>query len=356
MVARRIRGADAGDRRARRAQGRRAADCGRRRPATSRVDWPGPAADPDANAAEVERIFASAKHVARVVDDEPAHRASPRWSRAAPPRATMRRATSTRCAPARRAPAPCARTILGIMNWPKETRARHHRGRRRRVRAEDRRLSGIHRASWSAPKKLGRPVHWMSSRSEAFLTDNQARDIYSEVELALDEKGKFLALRMRNVGNIGAYIGAGRRQHPDAQFHPLPARHVRHQAYRRRRTAASSPTRMPTAPYRGAGRPEASYVARARGRRGGAHHRHRSDQAAPAQPDQGNGHAVQDRGRHHLSTAAISSRSSTRRWRSPTTTASSSAGARRRSAASIAASASAACSNTPAARRPKARC
>ena len=53
-------------------------------------------------------------------------------------------------------------------------------------------------------KRFGRPIHWMSSRSEAFLSDNQARDIYSEAELALDEKGKFLALRVRNVGNLGA--------------------------------------------------------------------------------------------------------------------------------------------------------
>src|SRR6202044_1738401 len=49
-------------------------------------------------------------------------------------------------------------------------------------------------------KKFGRPIHWMSTRSEAFLSDNQARDIYSEAELALDEKGKFLGLRVRNVG------------------------------------------------------------------------------------------------------------------------------------------------------------
>jgi len=37
-------------------------------------------------------------------------------------------------------------------------------------------------------KKFGRPIHWMSTRSEAFLSDNQARDIYSEAELALDER------------------------------------------------------------------------------------------------------------------------------------------------------------------------
>ena len=43
-------------------------------------------------------------------------------------------------------------------------------------------------------KKIGRPVHWMSGRNESFVSDNHARDAYSDVELALDDKGKFLAL------------------------------------------------------------------------------------------------------------------------------------------------------------------
>jgi carbon-monoxide dehydrogenase large subunit len=57
-------------------------------------------------------------------------------------------------------------------------------------------------------KKIGRPVHWMSGRNESFVSDNHARDAYSDVELALDDKGKFLALRMRHLGSLGAYIGA----------------------------------------------------------------------------------------------------------------------------------------------------
>ena len=48
----------------------------------------------------------------------------------------------------------------------------------------------------------------MSNRAESFLSDNHARDAYSDVELALDERGKFLALRIRHLGNMGAYIGA----------------------------------------------------------------------------------------------------------------------------------------------------
>ena len=49
-------------------------------------------------------------------------------------------------------------------------------------------------------KKIGRPVFWMSGRNESFVSDNHARDAYSDVELALDDKGKFLALRIRHLG------------------------------------------------------------------------------------------------------------------------------------------------------------
>ena len=57
-----------------------------------------------------------------------------------------------------------------------------------------------------AARKIGRPVHWQSTRSEAFVSDAQARDAVSDAELALDDKGKFLALRMRHVCNQGAYV------------------------------------------------------------------------------------------------------------------------------------------------------
>src|SRR5947199_7542 len=86
--------------------------------------------------------------------------------------------------------------ILAIMNWPKE---------RLRVVTED--VGGAFGLKTGAypeyiavmvgAKLIDRPVHWMSTRSEAFLSDGQARDAFSEGELALDEKGKFLALRIR---------------------------------------------------------------------------------------------------------------------------------------------------------------
>jgi carbon-monoxide dehydrogenase large subunit len=58
---------------------------------------------------------------------------------------------------------------------------------------------------WAA-KRVGRPVKWIASRSEVFLSDHQARDHQAEASLALDAEGKFLALRITSVANIGAYM------------------------------------------------------------------------------------------------------------------------------------------------------
>ena len=62
---------------------------------------------------------------------------------------------------------------------------------------------------WAA-RRTGRPVKWIASRSEVFLSDHAARDMQAEASLALDAAGKFLALRVASVANLGAYIaGAG---------------------------------------------------------------------------------------------------------------------------------------------------
>jgi aerobic carbon-monoxide dehydrogenase large subunit len=221
------------------------------------VDWPGPAADPDANAAEVERIFASAKHVARVSEMNQrlcVASMEPRGGTASYDAArdlyTLR--TCSQSAGTMR------ENILGIMNWPKE---------RLRVITED--VGGAFGLKTSAypeyiallvaAKKLGRPVHWMSGRSEAFLSDNQARDTYSDVELALDENGKFLALRIRSVGNMGAYLGAIGANIPTISFtRCLPGMYdIRHIDISVKCVYTNT---LPTAPYRGAGRPESSYA------------------------------------------------------------------------------------------------
>ena len=58
-----------------------------------------------------------------------------------------------------------------------------------------------------AAKVAGRPVAWMATRSESFLTDQQARDTVTDAELAIDERGKFLALRVKHIASMGAFIG-----------------------------------------------------------------------------------------------------------------------------------------------------
>ena len=110
-----------------------------------------------------------------------------------------------------------------------------------------------------ASRRLGRPVHWQSTRSEAFLTDTQARDTVTEAELAVDEKGKFLALRVRHLCNQGAYVstaGVGINTNNFARCLPgmyrIPKIDIS--------VACYFSNTVPIGPYRGAGRPEANYA------------------------------------------------------------------------------------------------
>ncbi len=110
-----------------------------------------------------------------------------------------------------------------------------------------------------AAKKVGRPVAWMSTRSEAFMTDTPGRDTVTETELALDENGKFLALRMKHLCGQGAYISpAGIGINTNNPARCLPG------MYRIPRIDFSTrcvfTNTAPMGPYRGAGRPEANYA------------------------------------------------------------------------------------------------
>ena len=58
---------------------------------------------------------------------------------------------------------------------------------------------------WAA-RRIGRPVKWIATRSEVFLADHQARDHWAEARLALDADGRFLALHVRSIANVGAYM------------------------------------------------------------------------------------------------------------------------------------------------------
>ena len=61
---------------------------------------------------------------------------------------------------------------------------------------------------WAA-KRVSRPVKWIATRSEGFVSDHQARDHHAEAALALDADGRFLALRVASVANVGAYMAGG---------------------------------------------------------------------------------------------------------------------------------------------------
>ena len=110
-----------------------------------------------------------------------------------------------------------------------------------------------------AARALGRPVHWVATRSESFVTDCQGRDSFWTVELALNTRGRFLALRVNCLGNMGAYMTAV--AHFCVTTHIsgcLPTVYdIPHAQVNTRCVFTNTP---PTAPYRGAGRPEASYL------------------------------------------------------------------------------------------------
>jgi aerobic carbon-monoxide dehydrogenase large subunit len=221
------------------------------------IDWPGFAADPEANAREIDAIFSAAKFVARIaVMNQRMAIASmePRGATASyDPASDVY--TLRACSQGARI---LRDDLIAIMKIPKE---------RLRVVTDD--VGGAfglktgaypeYLALMEGAKKLKRPIHWMSGRSEAFLSDNQARDIYSEAELALDEKGRFLALRIRNVANLGAFVGSVGAAIPCLSFgRCLPGMYdIKHIDLSVRCAFTNT---LPTAPYRGAGRPEANYV------------------------------------------------------------------------------------------------
>lgn len=111
----------------------------------------------------------------------------------------------------------------------------------------------------TAAKKLGRPVHWSGTRSEAFMCDNHARDSLWNVDLALDASGKFLALRVKGKQNVGAYLTGVAVLVPTVHIaFCLPGLYDIPQIVVDATTYFSNTT--PTGPYRGAGRPEANYL------------------------------------------------------------------------------------------------
>ena len=110
-----------------------------------------------------------------------------------------------------------------------------------------------------AARMLKKPVHWVSTRSEAFVTDNHGRDSFYTAELALNRRGRFLALRVNVIGNLGAYVtGVAHYVFTLHIVGCLPTVYDIPLAQLNARCALTNT--VPTGPYRGAGRPEASYL------------------------------------------------------------------------------------------------
>jgi aerobic carbon-monoxide dehydrogenase large subunit len=116
-----------------------------------------------------------------------------------------------------------------------------------------------HRLTLWAARKLGRPVKWSCERSEVILADEHGRDNIGEIELAFDDHAKILGLRLHMIANIGAYIASDRQLLTPfgmigtvVGVYDIPAAYVA--------IDAVLSNTSPTAPYRGAGRPEAIYL------------------------------------------------------------------------------------------------
>jgi carbon-monoxide dehydrogenase large subunit len=110
-----------------------------------------------------------------------------------------------------------------------------------------------------AAQRLQRPVRWTATRSESFIADNQGRDHRTRAELALDRKGRFLALRVRTLANLGAYVSTFGAAIPSAIYSALLAGVYQTPAISVESIGVFTNT-IPTDAYRGAGRPEACYV------------------------------------------------------------------------------------------------
>jgi carbon-monoxide dehydrogenase large subunit len=220
------------------------------------VDWPGPIPSED-NEREVDKIIKEAAHVARVTVTNQRMVVASLETRGATGEYDAATDSYTLHACSQSADSMRAQGAA-IMGLPNE--------KLRVITADVGGAFGMktpfypeYPALLIAARKLGRPVHWQSTRSEAFVTDTQARDTVTHAELALDDKGKFLALRMRHLCNQGAYVstaGVGINTNNFARCLPgmyrIPKVDVGIACY--------FTNKVPIGPYRGAGRPEANFA------------------------------------------------------------------------------------------------
>jgi carbon-monoxide dehydrogenase large subunit len=112
--------------------------------------------------------------------------------------------------------------------------------------------------TWAA-KQLNRPVKWTSDRSEAFLSDAHGRDHHTVAEMAMDKDGRFLGMRVKTTANVGAYLSTFASCVPTILYATLLAGQYKTPVIHCEVTAVFTNT-TPVDAYRGAGRPEATYV------------------------------------------------------------------------------------------------
>ncbi|HZD26647.1 MAG TPA: xanthine dehydrogenase family protein molybdopterin-binding subunit, partial [Alphaproteobacteria bacterium] len=110
-----------------------------------------------------------------------------------------------------------------------------------------------------ASRRLKRPVKWTGERSEIFMSDAQGRDNVSVAEMAMDDEGRFLGLRVTTYAALGAYLSnfapfipTGAGTHMVTGLYDIPAAYVQ--------VKGVLTNTVPTDAYRGAGRPEAAYL------------------------------------------------------------------------------------------------
>ncbi len=110
-----------------------------------------------------------------------------------------------------------------------------------------------------ASKKVGRPVKWTGDRTEAFLADAHGRDHVTHAEMALDDKGRILAVRVKTIANLGAYLSTFSSSVPTYLYAPLLSGQYDIPAIYCEVDGVYTHT-APVDAYRGAGRPEATFV------------------------------------------------------------------------------------------------
>ncbi len=111
---------------------------------------------------------------------------------------------------------------------------------------------------WAA-RRVGRPVKWTADRSESFLSDTYGRDHLTTAELALDGDGRFIGLRVKTAANMGAYLSTFASAIPTFFYaNPLPGPYALRAVHVEVKAVFTNT--VPVDAYRGAGRPEATYL------------------------------------------------------------------------------------------------